>query len=136
MSLTTRVLTTAGAAALAVATLSSPAFAVDTVCRQVTVGLQNVASVCVTARLNGTGTTVAPYVWAGCTIGTNLACAIKPVNIGTTGFVPNLSYPAPSVDPATGSVRLSAGTVGTLYVDGIAVPVDVPEICVGDPSFC
>lgn len=136
MSLTTRVLTTAGAAALAVATLSSPAFAVDTVCREVNVGLQNVATVCVTARPNIDGTTVAPYVWAGCAIGNDLACAIKPVNVGTTGFVPNPSFPTPAIDPATGSIKVYAGTVGTLYVNGIAVPVSVPEICVGDPSFC
>jgi hypothetical protein len=136
MSLATRVLTTAGAAALAVGTLSGPAFAVDTVCRQVTVGLQNVAAVCVTARLNGGGTTVAPYVWAGCAIGTNLICAVKPVNVATTGFVANPYFPVPDVDPATGSVHVYAGTVGTLYVDGIAVPVDVPDICVGDPTYC
>jgi hypothetical protein len=137
MSLTTRALTTAGAVAVALGTLAAPASAsTGPICRQVALSGENVVQFCVTVEANASGTTVAPYLRITCGIGTNIACALLPISVGTTGFVPNLSYPLPTVDPATLTVHVYAGTVGTLWLDGTGGMIVVPELCIGDPNVC
>jgi hypothetical protein len=135
MSLISRALTTAGAVAVAVGTLATPASAVGPICRQVTTSGRNQLTVCFTVEHNLSGATVAPYLLVQCG-GYTVECEIPPVSVGTTGFVLNPSFPLPTVDPATGSVHIYAGTVGTLWADGLSQDIGVPDLCVGDPSYC
>jgi hypothetical protein len=136
MSRTPRVLGLLAAATALTAGAAPAHAALLPFCRQVSVGARNVVQVCVDVQTNPDGTTVAPYVTVTCRIGDNLACAIDPVGVGRTGFVPNVAYPAPTIDPATLTVFVHGGTVGTLWVDGIAADVVVTDFCVGDPAIC
>jgi hypothetical protein len=137
-----RILTAAAALAGAALTTVAPAAAhADPVCRveQVTAGSQLEVTLCV--DLGADGTTVAPFVTLSCTsspdLGPPSACAGTTVGRGKTGFVPNPAYPPPVVDPATGSVRVYDGVIGTLWYGGTPV-ADVPirGFCEGDPEFC
>jgi hypothetical protein len=131
--------TAVGAALVATA---PAAHAVSSVCRVVEVGdgSRIHLELCVAWAVNGTGTTVAPTVTVTCGVPPNFAypkaCAGTTVGVGTTGFVPNPYFPTPAVDPATGSVRVYDGTVGTLWVNGTPIDVPITGFCVGDPSFC
>ncbi len=85
------------------------------------------------------GTTVAPSFYANCTVGGALAlrtCRDFDFVGGyaKTGFVPNPQFPLPCYDPASGEVRSSGGTVGTLYVNGAETPVNIPPFFVGNPN--
>jgi hypothetical protein len=131
------------AMAVAAAAIATPAHAtpIGPICRQVAQDGNNIVLVCVAGDLGESGTTVAPTLGIGCSFGTNPTCELlfsdyPQVSIGTTGFVPNPSYTVPAVDPATGTVHVFAGTVGTLYVDGTPIPVGTPDLCIGDPSVC
>jgi hypothetical protein len=140
MSRVTRALAAVAVGGLAVLTTPAHATPVGPVCRQAALNGSNVVIVCVAADLGESGTTVAPTIVVGCRITNGSFCyraVPNPlVQLGTTGFVPNVAYPLPVVDPATGSVHVFAGTIGTLYVNGTAVPLATVDFCVGDPSFC
>jgi hypothetical protein len=128
-------------AALAAAAVAAPAHAapLPPVCRQATYGGNNLVALCLLADAGQAGTTVAPTLQVVCVIGPRYlrTCdAVAPVVVGTTGFVANPAFPLPAVDPATGSVHVFAGTVGSLWVNGTEYPVETRDVCVGDPSFC
>jgi hypothetical protein len=136
-----RVLAATAVGAALVATAPA-AHAANTVCRVVKVGDGSAVSLglCVSWAVNGNGTTVAPTVTVTCGLPPSFArpkaCSGTTAGVGTTGFVPNPSFPTPAVDPATGSVRVYDGTVGTLYVNGTPIDVPITGFCVGDPAFC
>lgn len=132
-------LTFAGAALAAVT--ATPASAAGPICRDLTVGTDLIAHVCLTVTLGASGTTVTPSVTVECRFWeliTDFQCTGNPVEPGTFGFVPSPSLPTPVVDPATGSVKSSGGTIGTLYLGSSVAPVPLvfPPFCVGDPTFC
>lgn len=127
-------------AGVALAATAAPASATP-VCRELTLGTQLVLRVCADADAGVSGTTVTPVVTASCAsdVFALRACDdLSGGSFGTYGFVPDPSFPTPVVDPATGSVKVSGGTVGTLYLGSLLapIPVVVPPFCVGDPTFC
>lgn len=97
---------------------------------------------CADADAGLDGTTVAPRVAFSCSTGalSTPPCdgliRLEEIAIDMTGFVPNPSFPPPCVDTERGTVRTAAGTLGTLYVDGQATPVNVSSFFVGDPQGC
>ena len=136
MSRTPRVLGLLAAAAALTAGAAPAHATLLPFCRQISVGASNVVQFCVDVRTNPDGTTVAPYVTLTCGIGDDLACSLRPIGVDRTGFVPNVTYPAPTIDPATLTIYVHGGTVGTLWVNGVSADVVVTDFCIGDPAIC
>lgn len=84
-----------------------------------------------------TGYTVSGTVVSYCTIAAQQVC----YNINTQWFndypylyatgvdVNGATPPIPTFDPVSGQLSAPAGTYGTLYVNGIPVPLDTPAYC-------
>lgn len=138
MSRAIRVLASSGVAAVAVSFApAAHATPVGPVCREVASHGTNVVSVCVRADPHESGTTVEPTVSVDCTVGSERICAmVTGETPGKTGFVRGAAYPLPTVDPATGTVHVYTGTIGTLWVNGTAIPLGTRDFCVGDPTAC
>jgi hypothetical protein len=132
------------AALLAVATTgallaAAPAASAAVVCPGgTTLGVE--AGVCVVYEITptaNTGFTVEGTAVPYCSVGTDNICQrvvltwfseypyLDPTGADVNGATP----PLPTFDPVTGQLSAPAGSYGTLYIDGIEVPLDTPAYC-------
>lgn len=134
---------TGGLLAAAMLAASAPSAQAAPVCREARVLGIYVVTACAepTYSTGQSGTTVAPSVRVTCMVDTLYASdpclTVNPgAGVARTGFVPSASPPPVILDPATASVGIGDGTVGTLWVRGVPYTVNIGATCVGDPSVC